>query len=228
MKEVLCHLGIIMDGNRRWAKERGLPTSAGHRQGAKKIREVVRWCAEREIRFLSVFAFSTENWQRSAGEVNYLMKLIGQFLTQNMREIHREGGRIRASGRIEGLPASLIKKIKEAEELTKDNKKITLNVLLNYGGRTEMLDVVKKIIRDGVPEEEINEEVIGKYLYTAGLPDLDLVIRTAGEQRLSNFLIWQSAYAEFYSCPKYWPDFTEDDLNLALAEFAQRKRRFGK
>lgn len=230
MEEVLEHLGIIMDGNRRWATERGLPTLEGHRQGAKKIKKVLRWCSERGIKFLSVFAFSTENWQRTPEEVNYLMALIGRFLAGYTKEFRREGGRIRISGRMEGLSASLVKKIREAEEFTKDNTKITLNALLNYGGRAEMVDAVKKIIREGVPEEEINEQKLSEFLYSPDIPDLDLIIRTGGEQRTSGFLTWhwQSVYSELYSCQKYWPDFTEEDLDLALADFARRQRRFGK
>ncbi len=226
MKKIPYHLGIIVDGNRRWAKERGLPTFAGHRQGLKKVKEVIKWCKQQGIKILTLFVFSTENWKRSKIEVNYLMKLFKQtFNKKNIKEIDKDGIRVRVIGQREKLEKSLQKAIKDVEELTKSNKEMTLNFALSYGGRAEIVEVIKKIIEKKIPSEKITEDIISQNLWTS---DLDLIIRTGMEQRISNFLIWQAAYSELYFCKKYWPAFTEKDLEEALEEYNRRQRRFGK
>ena len=220
------HLGIIIDGNRRWARERGLPAFEGHRRGLERIKELINWSEERGIKILTLFVFSTENWKRSKVEVNYLMKLIGQTLSKkNIQKIHQEGIKIQAIGQRERLPKLVQKIIKETEELTKNNKKMTVNFALSYGGRTEIVEMIKKLIEKKIPPEKITEEVISQNLWTS---DVDLIIRTGKEQRTSNFLIWQAAYSELYFCQKYWPEFSEKDLDEALEEYGLRQRRFGK
>jgi len=220
------HLGIIIDGNRRWARERGLPAFEGHRRGLERIKELINWSEERGIKILTLFVFSTENWKRSKVEVNYLMKLIGQTLSKkNIQKIHQEGIKIQAIGQRERLPKLVQKIIKETEELTKNNKKMTVNFALSYGGRTEIVEMIKKLIEKKIPPEKITEEVISQNLWTS---DVDLIIRTGKEQRTSNFLIWQAAYSELYFCQKYWPEFSEKDLDEALEDYDQRQRRFGK
>ena len=220
------HLGIIIDGNRRWARERGLPAFEGHRRGLERIKELINWSEERGIKILTLFVFSTENWKRSKVEVNYLMKLIGQTLSKkNIQKIHQEGIKIQAIGQRERLPKPVQKIIKETEELTKNNKKMTVNFALSYGGRAEIVEMTKKLIEKKIPPEKITEEVISQNLWTS---DVDLIIRTGKEQRTSNFLIWQAAYSELYFCQKYWPEFSEKDLDEALEDYDQRQRRFGK
>jgi undecaprenyl diphosphate synthase len=226
MKKVPYHLGIIIDGNRRWAREKGLPTLEGHRQGFEKVKKVVVWVKNRGIKILTLFVFSTENWKRSKTEVDYLMRLLGQaFSKKSIQSIHKEGIKIRAIGQRERLPESLQKTIKDVEELTKNNRGMVLNFALSYGGRTEIAEAIKKIIGKKVPAKKITEDVISQNLWAS---DLDLIIRTGKEQRISNFLIWQAAYSELYFCKKYWPAFTEKDLDAALADYARRQRRFGK
>jgi undecaprenyl diphosphate synthase len=222
------HLGIIMDGNRRWAKARGLPPFKGHEAGYKKIKieEVLRWCKEAGIEVLTLFAFSTENWQRAKKEVDFLMKLFLRALTKDIKKLHENNVRVRVIGRREGLPEKLREAIEKSEELTKNNAGGTLNLAINYGGRPELVDAFKKILAN--PPEEITEETISANLYTAGLPDPDLIIRTSGEQRLSGFLTWQSAYSELLFIEHHWPEFSKEDFDDALADFANRQRRFGK
>lgn len=222
------HIAIIPDGARRWAAKRKLPGPAGHRKGAQKVKEVVRWCKERGINVLTVYAFSTENWGREAEEISYLMQLFDEFLEKEIQELHKENIRLMVIGRKKDLAVSLQRKIEAAEDLTKDNEGMTIVVALSYGGRLEIVEAVKKIVRQGFTADIINASVIESRLWTFGLPDPDMIIRTSGEQRLSNFLIWQSAYSEFYVCPTFWPDFSEKDLDEALAEYAKRKRRNGK
>jgi len=226
MIKIPHHLGIIIDGNRRWAKERGLPVFEGHRQGLERVKETIIWCKNRGIKILTLFVFSTENWKRSKREIGYLMNLIKEnFNKKNIERIHKENIRIRVIGQREKLLKPIQKLIKEAEELTKNNQKMTLNFALSYGGRAEIVTAIKKIIEKKIPPDKITEETIKENLWTS---DVDLTIRTGKEQRISNFLIWQSAYSEFYFCPKYWPDFTKKNLDQALAEYARRQRRFGK
>jgi len=228
MSNKVVHLGIIMDGNRRWAAEKGKSSMEGHIAGARKVREVVRWCSERDIRYLTLYAFSTENWKRSKAEVAFLIKLIGKFLDENLKEFSKEGGQMLFIGDKSPFPESLKRRIDEAEIITRNNEKITVSILLNYGGRAEITAAVKKLVENNAKPEEITEELVAESLYTAGIPDPDLIIRTSGEQRLSNFLLWQSAYSELYFCRNHWPDFSEKDLDKALEEFSLRRRRLGK
>ena len=228
MPNIPSHLGIIIDGNRRWAKERGLPTFFGHQKGFDKVKKLIDWCRNRGIKTLTLFVFSTENWKRSKTEVAYLMKLLERGLAdfkKNIQKIKRDGIRIRIIGQKERVPKSLQKTIEEVEELTKNNNKMVVNFALSYGGRAEIVETIKNIIKKKIPPEKITENVISQNLWTS---DLDLLIRTGKEQRISNFLIWQSAYSELYFYRKYWPDFSEKDLDAALANYNQRQRRFGK
>jgi len=225
IKKIPEHLGIIVDGNRRWAQKRGLPTFEGHRQGLKKVKKVIKWAGERGVKILTLFVFSTENWKRSKREVNYLMKLAKEVISGNLQELHRQKIKIRVIGQKERLPRLLQKVIQEAEELTKKNKGMILNFALSYGGRGEIVSAIKNIIRKKISLERINEDVISKNLWTT---DLDLIIRTGKEQRMSNFLIWQAAYSELCFLPKYWPDFTEKDLDQVFTDYYRRQRRFGR
>ncbi len=222
------HVGIIMDGNGRWAQARGLPRLAGHRAGTENIRRILRGAKELGIQILTIYAFSTENWSRPPDEVQGLMNILGQFIQREVKDLHANDVRILHSGRLEGINPKLQQQIQSALLLTCNNQTITLNVALNYGGRAEIVDAVRHIIRDGHTADAVTEELISQYLYTGGLPDPDLIIRTGGEWRLSNFLIWQAAYAEYYATPTYWPDFNEDDLAAALEVYSHRDRRFGK
>jgi undecaprenyl diphosphate synthase len=222
------HVGIIMDGNGRWAQARGLPRVAGHRAGTENIRRVLRGATELGIQVLTIYAFSTENWARPPAEVNALMRLLGEVIRRELDDLHRNGVCIRHSGRLEGIAPHLQREIQHAISLTRHNDRIVLNVAFNYGGRAEIVDALRHIMRDGYAPEAVTEELVSQYLYTGGLPDVDLIIRTGGEYRLSNFLIWQAAYAEYYATPTFWPDFDESELAAALQEFSRRDRRFGK
>ena len=228
MKKTPKHIGIIMDGNRRWAGERGIASFSGHRKGLLKAKEFAGWCKNRGVKILTLYVFSTENWQRSEKEVSFLMRLFGAFLDKEVKTIQKERVRLLVIGNKEKLPVYLRKKIEKAESLTRDNKDRMLIIALSYGGRAEITEAVKKIIQRKITADKIDINQIERHLYTAGIPDPDLIIRTGGQQRLSNFLIWQSAYTELYFCQKYWPDFTESDLDEALNNFNQRKRNFGK
>jgi undecaprenyl diphosphate synthase len=222
------HVGIIMDGNGRWARARGLPRIAGHRAGTENIRRVLRAATEFGVRVLTIYAFSTENWLRPPDEVQGLMNLLGQVIQREVNDLHANGVRILHSGRLEGISPKLQQQIQSALLLTCNNETITLNVAFNSGGRAEIVDAVRHIMRDGHGPEAVTEELISRYLYTGGLPDPDLIIRTGGEWRLSNFLIWQAAYAEYYATPTYWPDFDEGHLAAALEVYSHRERRFGR
>jgi len=217
-----------MDGNGRWAQARGLPRVAGHRAGTENIRRVLRGATELGIQVLTIYAFSTENWARPPAEVNALMRLLGEVIRRELDDLHRNGVCIRHSGRLEGIAPHLQREIQHAISLTRHNDRIVLNVAFNYGGRAEIVDALRHIMRDGYAPEAVTEELVSQYLYTGGLPDVDLIIRTGGEYRLSNFLIWQAAYAEYYATPTFWPDFDESELAAALQEFSRRDRRFGK
>jgi len=226
MQKVPYHLGVIIDGNRRWAKEKGLPTLVGHKKGLENVKNLTSWCLKKDIKILTLFIFSTENWNRSKKEVNYLMNLIKEnFSKKNIEKLNKEGIKIRVIGQRERLDPQIQKILQEAEQLTKDNKKMTVNFALSYGGRAEIVEAIKNIIKKKIPPKRITEETIKENLWTS---DVDLIIRTGKEQRISNFLIWQAAYSELYFCPKYWPDFTEKDLDIALKEYSQRQRRFGR
>ncbi len=219
------HVAVIMDGNGRWAKDRGLPRVAGHRAGVKTVREIVKASIDFGVPILTLYAFSQENWKRPKEEITVLMKLLDFFLDKELKNLIRQGVQFRTLGRIEALPSGVQKKIKEAVEKTKYNDKLILNIALNYGARTEILDAVRAILQDA--PAELTEEYFSGQLYTQGLPDPDLLIRTSGEMRLSNFLLWQLSYAEFYVTKKYWPDFTREDYLKALREYQKRERRFG-
>lgn len=220
------HIAMIMDGNRRWARKRMLPTNLGHSQGAKTLEKIAIACQERGVKYLTVFAFSTENWRRSEEEVNYLMKLLAENISDFDKRFKNDDVRIRLVGDINGLPKDLQEGILKIEERTKNKSGLTVNVAINYGGRAEIVNAIKRMKEDGIAE--ITEEMVNKYMYTYDAPDPDLIIRTAGEQRLSGFLIWQSAYSEFYFTDVLWPDFDEKELDKAIDEFNNRKRNFGK
>lgn len=226
-KNIPYHLGIIMDGNRRWARAHGLPTLYGHKKGYDKIIKMGDLCLEKGIKILTVYAFSTENWNRSKKEVGYLMRLLKRGLTREIRSLHKKNIKIQVIGRIKELSKDLQKAIKETMALTKNNTRGILNIAINYGGRPEIIDAVKKLMAKKLTPVKITEKLIAENLYTAGLPDPDLIIRTSGEQRLSNFLTWQSAYSELYFIKKHWPDFSEKDLDEAIKEYSRRQRRFG-
>jgi undecaprenyl diphosphate synthase len=221
------HIAIIMDGNGRWANQRGLPRLAGHRAGTENVRRIVQMCVDIGIPYLTLYAFSSENWSRPKAEVSGLMRLLGEYIDRELNTMHQQGIRIRHLGRLEGLPASLAQRIRAATERTAANTRLTLSVALNYGGRAELVDALRRMIADGLAADAINEQSIAHYLDTHGLPEPDLLIRSSGEQRLSNFLIWQAAYSEFWSTPVYWPDFGPQHLRQALDHYALRERRFG-
>ncbi len=222
-----AHVAIIMDGNGRWAKARGLPRMMGHRAGTENVRRIVRACRDLGIKVVTIYAFSTENWARPKEEVQGLLRLLENVIENELAELHQEGVQIRHIGRKEDLSPGLRKKLDHAIEVTKNNGRLILCIAWNYGGRDEIVHAVKQLIASGVPKEQVDENRISSLLYTAGLPDPDLVIRTSGEMRLSNFLIWQSAYAEWYVTPTLWPDFNVDELIRALEAYKYRDRRFG-
>lgn len=227
LQGVPYHIGIIMDGNGRWAVQRGLPRLAGHRAGVENLRRVLRACVEFNVKMLTIYAFSTENWKRPAVEVEGLLRIFARVIDRELDQLDQEGVQLRHIGRLEGIPERLQAKVQRAIELTKDNNQLILNIAFNYGGRAEIADAVQAIVRDGVLPEQVTEDLINGYLYTAGCPDPDLIIRTSGELRTSNFLIWQAAYAEYYVTPTLWPDFDRDQLYQALLAFTERNRRFG-
>lgn len=228
-KKVPYHLGLITDGNRRWAKKRGLSALEGHTAGRENFKRILEHCKKRGIKFLTVYGFSSENWTRSKTEVNFLMKLFEEGLSDkgDIGRLHKEGVRIKIIGQKYRLPKSLQKVIKKVEDLSKDNKKFHLNLAVSYGGKWDICNATQKIIKEKILAKKITEKLIEKYLTTAGLPTPDLVIRAGGEKRLSNFLLWQAAYSELYFSEKLWPEFSERDLDKALEDFAKRERRFG-
>jgi len=221
------HVAIIMDGNGRWARKRGLPRIAGHRAGAENLRRIINACVDFGIEVLTIYAFSTENWGRPESEVRGLMRIFARVLDQELDELHRQGVCLHHLGDLTGVAPNLQKKVHRALELTKDNNRLILNVAFNYGGRAEILHAVRQMLADGVSSDSLTESLFSSYLFTRGLPDPDLVIRTSGELRISNFLIWQAAYAEYYATPAYWPDFDREELYEAIVAFNERERRFG-
>jgi undecaprenyl diphosphate synthase len=225
--KIPTHVGLIMDGNGRWATQRGLPRLAGHKAGVENVKPTVLAAKKFGIKYLTFYAFSTENWKRPQDEVSGIMNLLSIFIDREVNNLHKEGVRILHIGRRERLDQSLREKIEGAIELTKNNTTITVQMGLDYGGRDEITQAVRKIVTSGVSLEEVTEELISQNLYTAGIPDPDLVIRTSGEMRTSNFLIWQSAYAEWIFPETYWPDFTEEVFWQMLVEYSRRDRRFG-
>jgi undecaprenyl diphosphate synthase len=226
-KVLPTHVAIIMDGNGRWAHSRGLPRVAGHRAGTENLRRVIEGCVEFGVKILTIYAFSTENWERPEDEVKGLMLILEDVIDRELAELHRNGVQLRHIGRLEGLSPFLQKKVQQAIELTRENRKLILNVAFNYGGRDELVCAVRDILREGVAADAVDEALISGHLNTAGLPDPDLVIRTSGEQRTSNFLLWQSAYSEWYFPRVFWPDFNKEELRRALWEYSRRDRRFG-
>ncbi len=227
LENVPRHVAIIMDGNGRWAKARGLPRLAGHRAGTENLRPILEASAEFGIEILTIWAFSTENWSRPEAEVRGLLRILRRMIQRELDELDRQGVQLRHIGRLDRLPEGLQKQVLEAIERTRDNDRIVLNVAFDYGGREEIVQAVRRIIRDGIASEEVDEALISSYLYTAGQPDPDLIIRTSGELRTSGFMLWQSAYSEYYITPTFWPDFDRAELYKALKEFSQRERRFG-
>ena len=221
------HVAIIMDGNGRWAKLRGLPRLAGHRAGTEKIHSIVETFLNYGIEYLTIYAFSTENWLRPAEEVMGLFGILEEVIHHEAFALHRLGVQVRHVGRLDGVKPSLQETIRWATDLTKDNTRLVLSVAFNYGGRRELVDAVQRIVADGVPAGQVDEDLLKRYLYTGDVPDPDLIVRTGGEMRLSNFLIWQAAYAEYYSTAVWWPDFGPEEVQKALLEYSQRQRRFG-
>ncbi|MEZ4669382.1 MAG: isoprenyl transferase [Anaerolineae bacterium] len=228
LESVPKHIAIIMDGNGRWAKARGLPRTQGHRQGTENLRRIIRACVEFGVEILTIYAFSTENWRRPPLEVRLLMTILETVIDRELKELYENGVQIRHIGQLDQIAPALQKKIKYACDYTKGNNRLILNVAFNYGGRDEIVHAVRQIIESGIPAEQVTEDVLNQYMFTGGLPDPDLVVRTSGELRLSNFLIWQAAYAEYYFTPVYWPDFDKEELRKAIEEYANRTRRFGK
>ncbi|MEX1171746.1 MAG: polyprenyl diphosphate synthase [Chloroflexota bacterium] len=226
--ELPRHVAIIMDGNRRWARGRDLPELDGHAAGVEAIREILRHAVRRGVPVLTLYAFSRENWARSDDEVTGLFGLLEAAIRSETDELRRQGVRVRLLGRMDELPAATRASIDSALEATAGGDRLLLNIAFNYAGRTELVDAVRRLVADGTAAETIDEAAVSAALYTAGLPDPDLLIRTGGEQRISNFLIWQSAYAELYFCDALWPDFGPDAFDAALLEFARRQRRFGR
>jgi undecaprenyl diphosphate synthase len=227
-KKIPTHIAIIMDGNGRWAKSRGLPRVEGHRVGTESVRRLVRACTDFGIKYLTIYAFSTENWARPQEEVTGLMMLLETVVVNELDELHREGVRIKHIGRMEKLPKGLGEKIQHAIDVTRDNQRLVFTIAWNYGGRDEIICAIQNMIRDGVKPEEVTEKLVSSYLFTNGVPDPELLIRTSGELRLSNFLLWQTAYSEWVVSPVYWPDFSKEDLRKAIIEYGNRDRRFGK
>lgn len=221
------HVAIIMDGNGRWAIQRGLPRLAGHRAGTENLRRIITASVEFGIPYLTIYAFSTENWGRPPEEVQGLMHILEDVIDKELGELHKEGVQLRHIGRLERLDPKIQEKVLNAVELTRNNSRLVLNVAFNYGGRDEIVCAIQRMIRDGMPAEAVTVDLVSQYLFTAGVPDPDLIIRTSGELRVSNFLIWQAAYAEWYVTPTYWPDFGKEEYRKALEAYVQRDRRYG-
>ena len=221
------HVAIIMDGNGRWAKQRGLPRAAGHRAGTENIRRIIERFSDHGVRYLTLYAFSTENWGRPAPEVRTLIRLLERFVKREVDNFVRNNVRLKMVGHLETLPAGLQRQVNDALVRTSANTGLVLSICFSYGGRDDIVTAARRMAAEHLQPEEITEEMFGGYLFTAGTPDPDLVIRTAGDTRISNFLLWQSAYAELYFTDTYWPDFGREDIDMALAEYGRRKRKFG-
>jgi undecaprenyl diphosphate synthase len=228
LTKIPTHVAIIMDGNGRWAKQRGLPRNEGHRAGVENMRRVLEGAVEFGVKVLTIYAFSTENWGRPEEEVRGLLSIFEEVIAREVTELHKNGVRLRHLGTLAGISDRMKEAVQGAIELTKQNDRITLNIAFNYGGRAEILNAIARLIENRVTPERLDEKLFESFLYTTGTPDPDLIVRTAGEMRLSNFLIWQAAYAEYYSTPTFWPDFDKQELYKALVAFSQRQRRFGK
>jgi undecaprenyl diphosphate synthase len=228
LEKIPQHVAMIMDGNGRWALQRGLPRLAGHKAGTENLRRTIRSTVEFGIKYLTIYAFSTENWGRPPEEVKGLMYILEDVIDRELNELHKEGVQLRHIGRLERLSPRLQEKVLDAIEVTKNNDRLILNIAFNYGGRDEIVQAIQRMMKDGVPPEKVTDELVSQYLYTAGVPDPDLIIRTSGELRVSNFLIWQAAYSEWYITPTFWPDFDKEEYRQALESFAHRDRRYGK
>lgn len=224
----LKHIAIIMDGNRRWAKEKNLPSAMGHKKGVDSLKNILRACNDFSIKYLTVYAFSTENWSRKKEEVEFLMNLVAVTLTNELAEMHKENVQIHFIGDLTKLSDKLQKILANAVETTKNNTGVVLQIALNYGSRDEIVHAVQKIVESGVKSDEIDEQLISENLYTAGVPDPDILIRTGGEQRISNYLLWQIAYSEIIIRSEFWPDFDKNSLKDSILEFGKRQRRYGK
>lgn len=224
----LKHIAIIMDGNRRWAKEKNLPSAMGHKKGVDSLKNILRACNDFRIKYLTVYAFSTENWNRKKEEVEFLMNLVAVTLTNELAEMHKENVQIHFIGDLTKLSDKLQKILANAVETTKHNTGVVLQIALNYGSRDEIVHAVQKIVESGVKSDEIDEQLISENLYTAGVPDPDILIRTGGEQRISNYLLWQIAYSEIIIRSEFWPDFDKNSLKDSILEFGKRQRRYGK
>ena len=227
LEKVPTHVAMIMDGNGRWAISRGLPRLAGHRAGVENLRRIITATVEFGVKHLTIYAFSTENWGRPPEEVSGLLFILDEVLEKELNELHKQGVQLRHIGRLEGIAPSTQKKVRDAIELTKNNSQLVLNVAFNYGGRAEIIQAVQQMLADHIEPANVTEDLISRYLYTVGQPDPDLIIRTAGELRISNFLLWQAAYSEYYAADVFWPDFDKDQYRRALEQFSGRERRFG-
>jgi len=221
------HIAIIMDGNGRWAKKRGLPRLAGHRAGTENLRRVIRACVEFNVKYLTIYAFSTENWGRPVDEVEGLMHILEEVIDKELGELNKEGVQLRHIGRLEQLSPNLRNKVEKSIEVTKNNDRITVCIAWNYGGRDEIVCAIKKMMIEGVKPEEVTDSLVSQYLFTSGIPDPDLIIRTSGEMRISNFLIWQGSYSEWYVTQTLWPNFNKTELHKAIVAFNKRDRRYG-
>ena len=221
------HVAVIMDGNGRWATQRGLRRAAGHRAGVENIRRVVERFADHGVQHLTVYAFSTENWKRPQPEVRALIRLLRYFIKRELENLHRNGVRLQMLGHMETLPDWLQRQVQDAIELTRGNERLVLNICFSYGGRDDIITAVRAAMRSELSPEDVTEETFSTFLATGDQPDPDLLIRTAGDQRISNFLLWQCAYAELYFTDTFWPDFGREDIDMALAEYGRRKRKFG-
>ncbi len=221
------HVAIIMDGNGRWATRRGLPRLAGHQAGTENIRRITYKAAELGVKYLTLWAFSTENWRRPREEVEGILQILSEAIVRETGELHRNGAQLRHIGSLEGLDPQLQRQIHDAIELTKNNDRIVLTIAFNYGGRAELIQAIRRMIADGIRPDQVTEELVESYLYTAGMPEPDLIIRTSGELRTSNFLLWQAVYSEYYFTSTLWPDFSPEELEQAIIDYQQRERRFG-
>lgn len=228
LENVPAHIAIIMDGNGRWAKKRGLNRLAGHRAGTENLRRVIRACVEFGVQYLTIYAFSTENWGRPAEEVEGLMHILEEVIDKELDDLNQEGVQLRHIGRLEQLNPVLRNKVEHSVEITHHNDRLILCIAWNYGGRDEIVCAIRHMMEDGIQPADVTDELVSNYLFTAGIPDPDLIIRTSGEMRISNFLIWQASYSEWYVTPTLWPDFDRNELYKALSCYSRRERRFGK
>jgi len=228
LTKVPTHVAIIMDGNGRWAAKRGLPRLAGHHAGTENLRRIIRASVEFGVKYLTIYAFSTENWGRPKEEIDGLMNILEDVIDRELKELNQEGVQLRHIGHLERLAPTLQEKVMDAVELTRHNQRLVLNVAFNYGGRDEIVCAIRDMIAKGIKAEDVTPELVSRHLFTAGVPDPDLVIRTSGEMRVSNFLLWQGAYAEWYVTPQLWPDFDREAYYKALVEYGRRDRRYGR